>query len=181
MTIENPITDLKNDHRLIEAVLSALESKLSAGGAVPVEFVEQALNFLVEYADRYHHHKEEEVLFPALAARGVPVEGGPIGMMLYEHTVGRRLLSGIRENLAGARQGEYQASDAIRTFATEYIELLRGHIWKEDNVLFMLAERVLNEQSAQDVLERFKAQLESSAAVLAKQREFAEHVSLTEP
>lgn len=176
MTPDHPITDLKNDHRLIEAVLASLEARLSAGGAFPVEFVEQALSFLVEYADRYHHHKEEEVLFPALSERGVPCEGGPIGMMLYEHTVGRRLLSGIRDNLEAARRGDEQATTAIRTFAAQYTELLRGHIWKEDNVLFAMAQRVLDTPTAQVLLTRFAEERAKMADSVSNHAHFAEQL-----
>src|SRR5215831_9562885 len=107
MNVRHAIADLMNDHRLIEAVMTALEFKLSkTDAAFPVEFIEQALDFLYVYADRFHHHKEEETLFPAMAERGVMVDRGPIGMMLYEHSVGRKLLAGIRTSLEGARRGD---------------------------------------------------------------------------
>ncbi|MRR38633.1 hypothetical protein EG829_29090 [bacterium] len=149
MTADHPVTDLMNDHRLIEKVMTALEQRLSETGAFPAEFVEQALDFLVEYADHFHHHKEEESLFPAMAKRGVPVEGGPIGIMLHEHTLGRKLLAGIRENLTSARAGDEQACASISTHAAQYIGLLRNQIWKEDNVLFMMARNVLDAQTAE--------------------------------
>jgi hemerythrin-like domain-containing protein len=155
MAVQDPITDLMNDHRLIEAVLTALELKLNADGEFPKEFVEQSLNFFVEYADQFHHFKEEESLFPAIAERGVPVEGGPIGMMLHEHTLGRRMLAGIRENLEAAGNGDGRARHALRNFAKQYSDLLRNHIWKEDNVLFNMARRVLDEQASHQLSRTF--------------------------
>jgi hemerythrin-like domain-containing protein len=146
MSANDPILDLMNDHRLIEKVLDALDARLGSSPPAPFpsEFVEQALDFLVHFADGCHHYKEEEALFPALAEHGVPVEGGPIGMMLYEHTIGRKFLAGIREHLPAARSGDPEALARLRNFAAEYTGLLRNHIWKEDNILFKMAGRALD-------------------------------------
>lgn len=146
MPVNDPILDLMNDHRLIERVLDALDARLASSppAPFPADFVDQALDFLVHFADGSHHYKEEEALFPALAERGVPVEGGPIGMMLYEHTIGRKSIAGIRENLPAARTGDPEALARLRNFVTEYTGLLRNHIWKEDNILFKMAGRALD-------------------------------------
>jgi hemerythrin-like domain-containing protein len=181
MTADHPVTDLMNDHRLIEKVMTALERRLAEPGAFPAEFVEQALNFFVEYADHFHHFKEEETLFPAMAKRGVPVEGGPIGMMLHEHIVGRQLLAGIRGSLTSARSGDEQACASIRAHADQYIGLLRNHIWKEDNVLFMMARNVLDGQTAEGLLTLFRAEAETgrASATVEKHAAFAKSLSLT--
>lgn len=58
---------------------------------VPVEPLEQLLNFFRVFADLCHHGKEEQYLFPALEAAGIPRESGPAGVMLAEHAEGPRL------------------------------------------------------------------------------------------
>ncbi|MBI3679270.1 MAG: hemerythrin domain-containing protein [Acidobacteria bacterium] len=138
----HPVELLINEHRLIERVLDELEQRLS-GDAFPAEFLEKALDFFIRFADGVHHHKEEQVLFPALAAAGVPVEGGPIGVMLDEHQFGRHCLRMIGANLPAALQGSEESEVQVRQYAAQYLELLRRHIWKEDNVLFQIAQRVL--------------------------------------
>jgi hemerythrin-like domain-containing protein len=158
MPQQHPVNELMNDHRLIERVMSALEARLvEEGGDFPGDFVAQALAFFVEFADGHHHYKEEESLFPALAGHGVPVEGGPIGMMLHEHNLGRQLLAGIRDNLAAARGGDPEARAAVRRYAGDYVGLLRNHIWKEDNVLFRMAQHVLDEQAVRGIEDRFQS------------------------
>ena len=156
MPQQNPVDELMNDHRLIEKVMSALEDRLSNDSAgFPADFVAQALAFFVEFADGHHHFKEEEALFPALAEHGVPVEGGPVGMMLHEHTLGRQWLAGIQDNLEAARDGDPDARVAVRQCAAGYVRLLRNHIWKEDNVLFRMAQHVLDERTVKEVADRF--------------------------
>lgn len=156
MAAADPVTDLMNDHRLIESVMSALERKLMEDATFPAEFVGKALSFFMEYADQFHHFKEEETLFPALAERGVPVEHGPIGMMLQEHAMGRRLVAGMRDNLQAAAQGSAEAGASVKSYAFQYTELLRSHIWKEDKVLFEMARRVLDGESERKLLQQFE-------------------------
>ncbi len=146
-----------NDHRVIERVLDALEERIVAGegGEIPLEFVEEALDFFAEFADNHHHFKEESALFPALERRGVPKEGGPIGMMLYEHDMGRAALKGIRDNLPRAKEGSGEAVEAIRRHAADYVNLLRNHIWKEDNVLFRMAMAHLSDEDLKELESEF--------------------------
>jgi hemerythrin-like domain-containing protein len=160
MEPKNPIAELMDDHRLIEAVIAGMDAKLSEDNpqGFPAEFIEQALEFFVNFADGCHHYKEEEALFPALVNRGVPAEGGPVGMMLYEHSVGRKCLAGIRENLSAAREGSTEAQKAVRRFASEYSQLLRNHIWKEDNILFQMARQLLDGPAIEELTSRFHDQ-----------------------
>ena len=140
---------------MIEVVLAGLETRLASAtpAAFPAAFVEDALDFFRSFADGYHHFKEEDTLFPMLMNRGVPKEGGPIGCMLKEHDFGRSCLAGIRANLDAARAGSPEAVEAIRAHATDYINMLRPHIMKEDTVLYRMARYIL-EPADVEILER---------------------------
>lgn len=144
-----------SEHRLIEQVLTIFNERLAAPGPIPAEFVEQALDFFANFADGLHHYKEEIALFPALEAAGVGREHGPIGCMLQEHDTGRNYLKGIRENLAAARAGDATAAARIRSAAAAYVQMLRDHIWKEDQILFEMARQVLDETAVEKVLAEF--------------------------
>lgn len=173
MPEQHPVNELMNDHRLIENVMAAMEDRLAnCNDAFPADFVAQALAFFVEFADGHHHYKEEEALFPAMAEHGVPVEGGPIGMMLYEHSLGRELLAAIRDRLPQARNGDAAACAAIRQHAGDYIGLLRNHIWKEDNVLFRMALNVLDPGA----VERLAARFHEGAGSAAVRQSVLHHV-----
>jgi len=74
------------DHRIIERGLNLLQaavSKLEKNEKVSTEVFEKLIRFFREFADKCHHGKEENHLFPSLEIRGIPREGGPIGVMLY--------------------------------------------------------------------------------------------------
>lgn len=138
----SPTEVLKSEHRVIERVLDAVE-RLAARDQMDPESFRLAIDFLRSFADGCHHAKEENELFPRMEAAGIPREGGPIGCMLDDHARGRTLIARMEESVESAAGGDLQARSALRAAAAEYIDLLRKHIWKEDNVLFDLADRVL--------------------------------------
>jgi len=146
---------LMDEHRVIERVLDAFERMLTHG-VIDRTFTLKALDFFRQFADGCHHHKEEEQLFPAMVQAGTPVEGGPIDCMLHEHDVGRALLRTIAESLDDAVAGKPAAFAAVRNAAASYIEMLRLHIQKEDNILFVVAEQMLSNQTKQELLAAFE-------------------------
>lgn len=144
-----PTAVLKAEHRVIERVLGALEQMLSAPQIERGLWL-RLIDFLRQFTDACHHAKEECALFPRLERAGIQREGGPIGCMLAEHAQGRALIARMAAGLEAAAGGDAAAIQALRKTAREYLELLHQHIWKEDNVLFAMADRVLDsgEQSA---------------------------------
>lgn len=131
----NCIEELKSDHQQILTKLVELEKAIDQQKISQAK-VEEFLHFTETFAEP-HHQKEEQVLFPALEKRGIPKEGGPIGMMLIEHTNKKEYISRMKEAL--------QEKDQIKLKdnAQAMISLLRDHIYKEDNVLYPCAQKVL--------------------------------------
>ena len=149
---------LKNEHRIIERVLASLEvaaGRLNAGESVDPKIFILAAEFIKGFADGCHHRKEEGVLFPALQAAGIPREGGPIGVMLAEHEQGRQYTAGMRAAAERLAAGEAKASEAVVDNALRYVALLRGHIAKEDNILFAMADRFITGPAQAEVSAAF--------------------------
>ena len=111
------------------------------------------LGFLKTFADRCHHGKEEKVLFPKLMQAGIPMNGGPLGVMLYEHDQGRQLLREMEVALADRQPADFEL------YANRYAQLLEDHLAKEDNILFGKAEDVLTSED-EALLERFNVDRE---------------------
>lgn len=155
-----PTEVLKEEHRVIERVLGVLEkaaTRLERGEQLPKDLFPKAVEFIRGFADRCHHGKEEGSLFPLLERQGIPRQGGPIGVMLFEHEEGRRWVKLMDE--AGARysRGEEGAAKGLIEGARGYSQLLQAHIGKEDHVLFPMADQVLSETDQAGLLERFEA------------------------
>jgi hemerythrin-like domain-containing protein len=144
---------LMAEHRVIEQVLTCLErlaESCEAGAKLDGASARQALEFFRNFADRCHHGKEEEHLFPLLEARGLPRLGGPTGVMLHEHEQGRRLLAAM------ARAVEDDSPADFARPARAYVRLLREHIHKEDHCLFPMAAGILGGADADSLAERFE-------------------------
>ena len=142
------------EHELIERGLVLLDkavARIDAGQTLPEDFPAWAARFFQQFADKCHHAKEEDVFFPVLKQRGIPEQGGPIGVMLHEHVLGRDCVGRMLE----ASQMQPFDSRTFAEAARQYIPLLRQHIFKENNVLFRMAERVMSDADDADVTSRF--------------------------
>jgi hemerythrin-like domain-containing protein len=149
---------LSSEHRVIESVIAALDAaanRLDAGEAVRPGFFLDATRFIRNFADGYHHGKEEGVLFTALARNGMSMDDGPVGMMLEEHDRARELTSGLGKAAARWADGERGVADTLADYARAYGELLTQHIYKEDNILFPMAAQAILPQEQDDVLQDF--------------------------
>lgn len=142
----NATNILMEEHRVIERVLNTVETaadRLEGGAAVDPSLFIQTTDFVRGFADGCHHKKEEEVLFKALADFGVPVQNGPIGAMLSDHEEGRRYILRMRSAAERLQAGDTSAERELIEAVRNYVGLLRAHIYKEDRILFPLADQVI--------------------------------------
>lgn len=149
---------LMQEHRLIERLIAVLETatnRLEAGEVVRPGFFIETCDFNMNFADGCHHKKEEGVLFKSMEAHGVPVEGGPIGVMLYEHVQGRAYTRSICRASENLERGDQSAQRDLINAARGYAALLRQHIYKEDNILFPMAGRAIPVQEHDQILNDF--------------------------
>ena len=164
----NATTVLRNEHEFILKVLDAADEvvrRLQGGRAVAPQMLDDILEFLRLFADRCHHGKEEDLLFPLLEAKGVPRDGGPIGVMLSEHDEGRALIRAMAEAAQEYRTNPAGAGPRWARDAAAYSTLLRQHIGKENDILFVIAERMLSpDEQARLAAEFERAEVEKMGA-----------------
>ncbi len=144
--------ELIRDHKVILEVLEGLEARLRAvGSGAPLDagYVREVVTFCQSFVDRCHHGKEERCLFFCLERRGIPRQNGPIGVMLAEHEMGRQLVRRIADAVDRLEVGG-DGSEVVN-LAWQYLELLRGHIAKENQVLFPMGDAVLDSADDADV------------------------------
>ncbi len=155
----DPIETLVGEHEVISKVLDAVDATLRRELSDPSRFdrdtYDLAFAFFAEFADRWHHAKEEGILFPELERLGIAAEGGPIGCMLREHDEGRAFVRTVREGLKAHAPGDRTIESLVRGTAARYVELLRAHIYKENEALFVMADRVLPETVRNELRLRF--------------------------
>lgn len=143
-----PTEELKNEHRVIELVLSALEGMAARGmkeGTIDGKDAREAVGFLRNFADKCHHAKEEKRLFALMGEKGFPAEGGPIAVMLADHDTGRAHVRVMADAISGAESGDRKALGAFSANALGFAELLRNHIMKEDSILYPMADAAFDD------------------------------------
>lgn len=149
---------LTAEHRVIKQALQCLKrmaEQCRAQGRLDAEPAREAIDFFRNFADGWHHAKEESELFPVMETRGIAREQGPIGVMIDEHATGRTRISEMEQAIDGAAAGDAKAVHEFCYQARVYIEMLRQHIEKEDHCLFPMADQVLTESDQQQQLDAF--------------------------
>lgn len=144
-----PTEVLIHEHKIIALVLDAAEreaASIRTTGNIHADTIRKMVDFFRTFADRCHHAKEENHLFRMMHERGFPMESGPLAVMLSEHEEGRSRVREIDRLLPLAQKGDQSALNTVARLLSEYAELLRSHIGKEDNVLYPMAENILSQE-----------------------------------
>jgi len=142
----DPIETLMNDHRVIERVLDGLVAfgdEVRRKGSTEKEELSRFVTFVREFADACHHGKEEDILFAAMVEHGFPRDGGPLAVMLHEHDQGRALVRILRTRAEQQEPWSDGDRQEVAEVARGFSDLLRGHIHKEDAILYPMAEQHL--------------------------------------
>ena len=146
--------DLINEHEGILFGLQVLEKMaylINDHKQVDDKDLMEMVQFLQLFADKCHHGKEEGLYFPSLEKAGIQNKGGPIGQLLIEHTEGRKYISNMADAMAPSSQTDEFAKAAI-----SYVQLMRGHIDKENQALFKAGDQVLPANEQMRLLEAFE-------------------------
>jgi len=144
-----------NEHKLILRMIALVEKNtelMEQGKFRNWQFYLDAVDFIRNYADHFHHAKEEDVLFVELVKNGMPEKQSPIEAMHMEHDQGRAYVRNMEDAAQKALDGEPGQASVIAENAKGYAALLRGHIEKEDDILYPLAERILPEEVRSRIL-----------------------------
>ncbi len=168
---------MSDEHQLILRMITLVEKNtalMEQGQFRNWQFYLDAVDFIRNYADHFHHAKEEDVLFIALIKNGMPEKQSPIEAMHMEHDQGRAFVRAIEEAATKALAGEMGQIPVIAENAKGYAELLRGHIDKEDKILYPLAERVLPEEVRAAMLQAYTAAEVKTPGLAVKYRQLVE-------
>jgi hemerythrin-like domain-containing protein len=171
-----PTAELTEEHQsilLMISILGSMADRLETDEKVEPVHLEEAVDFVRGFADKCHHAKEEGLLFPAMEKAGIPRTGGPLGVMLREHVEGRAFVKAMADSIPGIRKGEKAAARRFAESARAYGALLSQHIYKEDNILYPMADARLS-AAAQDELAACFADVEKTVVGEGRHEEFHE-------
>jgi hemerythrin-like domain-containing protein len=161
-TLCPPIARMVEEHTHILKVIGLIPEltlALERNPAPALELLGECLGFIRTYADRYHHAKEEDILF-----RFFDPESEIIGVMFQDHCDGRQHMAAMA---AAIGLGDAAAAAAgLRAYG----ELLRGHIHREDHILYPWMDRTLTMRQVGELFQRCAA-VEAAFGEQPKQHE----------
>jgi len=171
---------LRNEHEIIRQKLADAEregSYIGETGKVHRAALEDFLSFCKEYVSDYHQAREERYLFSKMRERSKE-EYDPVVVMLAEHDLCRKMLKLMAEILPGTEDAggikadvssypdgsEFccsmtpgSSADMLLDNLSTYINLLRKHIHREDEIIFPLGEMLLTPEELDDIERAFEA------------------------
>lgn len=150
--MKKPTQILSDEHKNILCVINRILKEcdgIDSDNSLNENFFIKAVDFIKNYADKFHHSKEEDILFAELNKDGVLEHCNPIGQMLHEHDLGRGFVKGLSEAVEKGDKAE-----AVKN-ARGYCELLQEHIFKEDNILYPMADEALKDTTQKEIAEKF--------------------------
>lgn len=155
--MSRPTEILSNDHKVVLEKLKLMEQTINNLKSTNVKNILTDLKtFLRKEAD-LHFKKEEAALFPEME-KFIPRDEGPIGQMLLEHEdlykYEDNFIRGV--DLFSKDENNGEAQKLIRENGNSFINLLREHIYKEDNMLFMMADMHLEEDQINAIMKKFE-------------------------
>lgn len=140
---------LMDEHENILKAIDKIEQAsiaLMNDSSADLDVFERFVDFARNYADAHHHGKEEQILFRYIVENlGDTAKKLVNGGMLVEHDLGRLYVRNTDEALKDYRKtGEDVHRLALIGNVFSYIELLKRHIDKENNVVYPFAQRELS-------------------------------------
>jgi len=159
----DPIETLRTEHRLISSFIDTLAvavRRLEEDRNPPPAFFTNSVEFAREFADTFHHRKEELVMFRQLAQKKNGASDGRIEALRYQHDQGRSLVAGIRDSIGGYTEGDPTAVATVRENGAAYVSLLRHHIHTEDEIFFPMAREEMTDEEFADLTIEFEEERE---------------------
>lgn len=133
---QDAIRTLLDEHRRLREILGAVEQAAAVDPLDTAALVKAARTFHEALAR--HERSEEEVLFPALAGMG------PVQLVLQEHARLHTLRDALETALETAsEEGSEAAARALKGRVDAVAYALAGHMLKEEQLVFKMAEAML--------------------------------------
>lgn len=158
---ELPSGILHHDHQGIMAKLTSVGEELrslSESGSYPKESLQTLARDLT--SDLLHHFTKEDVIVGLALDAVEPLEQETLRSILDEHQQLREAMAWFQASVDMLRSGKVQSGSKGRTklidVGRELIERILQHMRREEQGLFLDADRLLTPEQKREVVRRFK-------------------------
>ncbi|MHB8258793.1 MAG: hemerythrin domain-containing protein [Bacteroidia bacterium] len=151
--MNNPIKTLFEEHAIITSAINIsrqADKLIAKNDDVYEKLIRDLINFFRVYADEYHHHKEEEILFPEMSKKSDLLKDGIVNEMMENHADFREMIKNTEDYLN--KQDFIRAQQQLHV----YSEFLLDHIAVENEEMFQMAESMFSEDELEKIYFRFE-------------------------
>ena len=159
-----PMKALVAEHRLILrflALVPAISASLDLEREEDRRLVAGSVDFIRGYADRFHHAKEEDLLFVRFDK-----DSDILRVMYEDHANGRARVR------AAVQAHERRDRDGVASSLAGYREILLQHIRKEDEILYPWMDRMLSTREVGELFAAFRKVDEDNREPAARHEAF---------
>lgn len=160
-----PIGPLMIEHRLIERMIALMGrefTRIKGNVAVDPEFafvdpvfIDIAMDFMVNYGDRCHHGKEEDILFAELAAKELsPEHRRTLEELIREHAWARETTARLLKAKEAYLLEQSGALDALLEHLGKLVDFYPRHIAKEDKQFFIPCMNYFSDSQKEEMLRK---------------------------
>lgn len=144
----NEIFKLRKEHLNFKKMLNLLERQLDLlhkGEEPDYQIMADILCYMTEYSD-VSHHPREEAIFSLLAERDSATKIDVAEITRQHYTIGEAGFN-FHKKLENIINGESEIIrlEEIETPGRIYVTILRAHMEKEEQSLFVMAEKLFND------------------------------------
>lgn len=154
-----PVGPLMVEHRLIERVIRLLKEKsqrFKNEKDADILFVDKAVDFIMTYADRCHHGKEEDILFRDLVKKELQPEHKKImDELIKEHEYARTATKSLVHAKEKFSQHDKSALSEIIKWIEDIAIFYPKHIEKEDKHFFLPCMNYFSKEEQAAMLAEF--------------------------
>ncbi|TFF95157.1 DUF438 domain-containing protein [Candidatus Thorarchaeota archaeon] len=155
--VGHPIHTLKQEHQILLDSAEELErlgqSMMTEPEDIPTERLARVRHLVKHFRDsESHYFREENVLFPYLEKHGVKE---PPAIMWMEHDTIREIEGALYGFVEGADETVIKNASHINSRAKRLRETLSSHFYKENNILFPTAIKVITDEEWDEIVHEF--------------------------
>ncbi len=146
------IEALKVEHELILSTFVIVDDIMKSqkhSDEIKIKYANEFLYFINVFCNKCHLGKEETMLFPMLIDKGVHHQDGLIGIMDQDHINAKEIAKKIKLTI------ESKNMDSLCKNIKAYSAFIGAHLAKEDNVLYPMADKLLNEKTQNELFDNF--------------------------
>lgn len=171
--MKNILDDLINDHKLIISLLDVID-KIDNSKYYENNYFEKIIYVIKNFADKFHHGKEEDILYPYVVDhKGFSKKNGPIAVMYEDHNEGRNYIRIAALELSNSNSIDYSI---IINNLKLYSRLLRSHIYKEDNILYPMIDNVISEDENEKIFSLYKIVIKNNEEIIKNSNQYLEEL-----